>query len=42
MLLMQNSRMTEQEAHRYIEKDSMDRCIKRTEVAKEIIAKFDY
>lgn len=37
MLLMQNLNMTEQEAHRYIEKEAMDRCIKRTAVAGQVI-----
>ena len=37
MLLMQNLNMTEQEAHRYIEKEAMDRCIKRTAMADQII-----
>lgn len=37
MLLMQNQNMTEQEAHRYMEKEAMDRCIKRTALAEEII-----
>lgn len=29
--------MTEQEAHRSIEKQAMDRCISRREIAQEII-----
>ena len=37
MLLMQSLKMTEQEAHRYIEKESMDRCIKKTTLAEQII-----
>lgn len=37
MLLMQNLSMTEQEAHRHIEKDAMDRGMKKTAVALEII-----
>ena len=37
MLLMQNMSMTEQEAHRYIEKQAMDRSMKRTAVAEEVI-----
>jgi len=37
MLLMQNLNMTEQESHRYIEKEAMDRCLKRTAVAEQII-----
>jgi len=37
MLLMQNLNMSEQESHRYIEKEAMDRCIKRTAMAEQII-----
>lgn len=37
MLLMQNLNMSEQEAHRYIEKDAMDRSLKKTAVAEQII-----
>ncbi len=37
MLLMQNLSMTEQEAHRYIEKEAMDRSMKRIAIADEII-----
>lgn len=37
MLLIQNKKMTEQEAHRFIEKEAMDKCIKRTSVAQSII-----
>lgn len=37
LLLMQHLQMTEPEAHRYIEKSAMDRCVKRTEVAKNVI-----
>lgn len=40
MLLMQNMSMTEQEAHRYIEKDAMDRGMKKTAVADEIIKRY--
>lgn len=40
MLLMQNLSMTEQEAHRFIEKDAMDRSMKRTAVADEIIKRY--
>lgn len=41
MLLMQSLSMTEQEAHRYIEKEAMDRCIKKTSIAEEIIRTYD-
>ena len=37
MLLMQNMKMTEQEAHRYIEKEAMDRGMKKTVISEEII-----
>ena len=37
MLLMQNLKMTEQEAHRYIEKEAMDRGLKKTAVAEGIV-----
>jgi len=40
MLLMQNLNMTEQEAHRYLEKEAMDRCLKRTKVAEQIISTY--
>ena len=37
MLLMQNMNMSEQEAHRYIEQTAMNRCMKKIDLAKEII-----
>ena len=37
MVLMQNLNMTEQDAHRYIEKEAMDRCIKKIAVAEQVI-----
>ena len=37
MLLMQNLKMTEAEAHRYLEKEAMDRGLKRIALADEII-----
>lgn len=40
MLLMQNLSMSEQEAHRYLEKEAMDRCIKRTVLAEEVIKSY--
>ena len=40
MLLMQNLSMTEQEAHRFIEKDAMDRGMKRIAIAEEIIKRY--
>ena len=40
MLLMQSMQMTEQEAHRYIEKEAMDRGLKRTAISEEIIRRY--
>lgn len=37
MLLMSNMNMNEQEAHRYIEKEAMDRGMKKTAISEEII-----
>ena len=37
MLLMSNMNMSEQEAHRYIEKEAMNRGMKRTAISEEII-----
>ena len=37
MLLMQNQKMTEQEAHRHLEKEAMDSGLKKTAVAEKII-----
>ncbi len=37
MLLISNLNMSEQEAQHYIEKEAMDRCIKKTILAEEII-----
>ena len=37
MLLMQHLQMTEAEAHRYIEKEAMDRGMKKTAISEEII-----
>ena len=36
--LIDKQGMTEQEAHRYIEKQAMDRCVTRRSVAEEILA----
>lgn len=36
-LLIENLKMTEAEAHRYIEKTAMDRCLTRREIAQSII-----
>lgn len=39
-LLVEELKMTEPEAHRYIEKQAMDRCVTKGVVAKEIIAAY--
>lgn len=39
-LLIDKMGMSEGKAHRYIEKQAMDRCVKKLEVAKEIIKKY--
>lgn len=41
MLLMSNLKMTEPEAHRYLEKEAMDRGLKRIVLAEEIIRTYD-
>lgn len=41
MLLMSNLKMTEPEAHRYLEKEAMDRGLKRITLAEEIIRTYD-
>lgn len=38
-LLIQQHGMTEAEAHHFIEKQAMDRCVKRKVIAEEIIGK---
>ena len=40
MLLISHKNMNEEEAHRYIEQTAMNRCIKRIQVAEEIINGF--
>jgi len=40
-LLESQLQMTEQEAHRFIEKTAMDRCIKRRRVAEIIIRTYE-
>lgn len=41
MLLMQNLKLTEPEAHRYLEKNAMDRGLKRKSLAEEIIRTYE-
>lgn len=36
-LLIENMKITEEEAHRYIQKESMDHCVSRREIAEKII-----
>ena len=36
-LLITELKMTETDAHRYIEKQAMDRCVSKKEIAEEII-----
>ncbi len=40
-LLIERLKMTESEAHRYIEKTAMDRCVKRGEIAQDIIKMYE-
>ena len=39
-LLIEQLKMTEKEAHRYIEKQAMDRCVTRRIVAEKILATY--
>lgn len=41
LLLMQQLKMTEHEAHRYIEKAAMDRCLRRRDIAENIIRTYE-
>lgn len=40
-ILIDKKNMTEPEAHRYLEKEAMDRCISKKAVANEIIEKYE-
>ncbi len=40
-LLIENEFLTEEEAHRLIEKTAMDRCVRKIDIAKEIIEKYN-
>ena len=40
-LLIENENMSEGDAHRYIEKQAMDKCVAKITVAKEIISRLD-
>ena len=39
-LLIEQLRMTESEAHRYIEKQAMDRCVTKLSIAENIISMY--
>lgn len=41
LLLVQKLGMSEQEAHKFLEKTAMDRCVKRREVAESIIRTYE-
>ena len=41
LLLIQRFKMTEKQAHRFIEKNAMDRCVTRRAVAEKIIRTYD-
>lgn len=41
LILMQRLNMSEPEAHRYIEKEAMDRCLKKSVIAGNIIRTYD-
>lgn len=40
-LLIECLKMSEEEAHKYIEREAMDNCVKKTEIARQIIKKFE-
>lgn len=40
-LLIEFFKMSEEEAHKYIEKKAMDNCVKKTDIAKKIIEKYE-
>ncbi|MBR6392013.1 MAG: ANTAR domain-containing protein, partial [Eubacterium sp.] len=39
-LLISNEGLLEPEAHRYLEKEAMDRCTTRKQIAQEVIEKY--
>ena len=39
-LLIEQLKMTEEEAHRYIEKQAMDRCVTKRTVAENILSTY--
>ncbi|MBR2100106.1 MAG: ANTAR domain-containing protein, partial [Eubacterium sp.] len=40
-LLISNENMSEDEAHKYLEQESMNRCITKKEIAQEITDKYE-
>ena len=40
LLLMEQLKMTEKEAHRFIEKQAMDRCVTRITIAQSILSTY--
>lgn len=40
LLLVEKLKMSEEEAHRYLEQSAMDACVKKVKVAREIIRKY--
>ena len=41
LILMENKHLNENEAHKYIEKEAMNRRLNRYEIAKEILDKYN-
>ena len=41
LLLMEHLKMSEAEAHRHIEKAAMDACVKRRNIAEQIIRTYE-
>ena len=40
-LLIERTNMSESDAHRYIEKQAMDSCVKKSEIAENIIKTYE-
>lgn len=40
LLLIENMKMREQDAHHYLERKAMDACVRKTKIAKDIIRKY--
>ena len=41
LILVERLKMSEPEAHRFIEKSAMDRCVKKREIAENIIKTYE-